>query len=194
MTGVSARPSDKRFCKATVFCARVSLGVVFMVAGLGKIRQPYLFLGEVYGYRLFGAEGSELVALIVPFVELVLALALLGGVLMRSAFLLAASLGMCFVTGQLYVISQGWLARCGCFAPMSSDWIGAASVLRASLVIVIAVIGYFGSKPAFAAPKSDSCSATVLPRVSQAMRSLEAEPTLLARDTYRDYSARWPLM
>ena len=49
-----------------VFVVRLVLGVMFLMSALPKIRQPYDFLGDIYGYGIVGPKLGVLVAMTMP--------------------------------------------------------------------------------------------------------------------------------
>ena len=55
------------------------LGVIFVYASHYKILAPADFAKIVYGYDLFPGELINLIAIIVPFIELIVGLALIAG-------------------------------------------------------------------------------------------------------------------
>lgn len=66
---------------------RVALGVFLLWSSFQGIRRPYDFLGNVYEYELVGPKLGMLVAIIVPWLELMLGACLVGGILVGGALL-----------------------------------------------------------------------------------------------------------
>ena len=50
------------------FIIRLVLGVMFLMSALPKIRQPYDFLGDVYGYEIVGPKLGMLIAMKLPVI------------------------------------------------------------------------------------------------------------------------------
>ena len=63
-------PSNESLLSAFLLMVRLGLGFMFILSSVPKIRQPYAFLGSVYGYELVGAKVGVLVAMVLPWVEL----------------------------------------------------------------------------------------------------------------------------
>jgi putative oxidoreductase len=96
--------------------ARWFLGLTFLYASYHKIIAPAHFAKIVYGYYLFPHVTINLIAIILPFIELSAAVALILGAYPRSAALIV--IGM--LTGFVIVLSinliRGQEFDCGCFS------------------------------------------------------------------------------
>jgi hypothetical protein len=60
------RVGSKRIVRALSVVIRFGLGFMLLWSSLPKIRQPYDFLGSVYGYELVGAKLGIFVAMTIP--------------------------------------------------------------------------------------------------------------------------------
>jgi uncharacterized membrane protein YphA (DoxX/SURF4 family) len=95
--------------------ARWILGFTFIYASLHKIISPADFAKIVYGYDLFPAMFINLIAIVIPFVELVAGLALILGVYPRSAAIIINVLLLAFITALAINLIRGHEFNCGCF-------------------------------------------------------------------------------
>jgi len=100
--------------------SRWILGATFIYASYSKIFSPADFAKIIYGYGLFPAPLINLIAIIVPFLELVAALALLLGVYPRSAALIVNALLVAFIILISINLIRGHEFNCGCFALKNS--------------------------------------------------------------------------
>ena len=100
--------------------ARWILGVTFVYASYNKILAPAVFAKIIYGYDLFPALFINLIAIIVPFLELVAGLALIIGFYPRSAALIVNAMLLVFITALSINLIRGHEFDCGCFAINSS--------------------------------------------------------------------------
>ena len=75
-----------------VVTMRLLLGGLFLCSALPKIRQPYDFLSSVYGYELVGPKLGLLVAVALPWMELLVGICRLGGIFVNGALLASAGL------------------------------------------------------------------------------------------------------
>ncbi|MBI3839337.1 MAG: hypothetical protein HY288_15570 [Planctomycetia bacterium] len=62
-------------------------GYVLATSSLAHLSNPYFFLSSIYDYRLLGIRSGELVAIVLPHVELGIAICVLIGGLAASSLL-----------------------------------------------------------------------------------------------------------
>jgi uncharacterized membrane protein YphA (DoxX/SURF4 family) len=96
--------------------ARWVLGATFIYASYSKILAPAAFAKIIYGYDLFPAALINLLAIILPFVELIAGMALIFGFYPRSAVLIVNVLLLAFIVSLSINIIRGHEFDCGCFA------------------------------------------------------------------------------
>ena len=96
--------------------ARWILGVTFVYASYNKILAPAVFAKIIYGYDLFPAVFINLIAIIVPFLELFTGLALIIGLYPRSASLIVNGMLLTFITALSLNLIRGHEFNCGCFS------------------------------------------------------------------------------
>jgi uncharacterized membrane protein YphA (DoxX/SURF4 family) len=96
------------------------LGLTFVYASYHKILAPADFAKIIYGYDLFPAGMINLIAIIVPFVELFVGLALIGGIYSRAAVMVLNAMLVFFIIILSYNLLRGHEFDCGCFALESS--------------------------------------------------------------------------
>ena len=92
------------------------LGATFLYASYGKIVSPADFAKIIYGYGLFPPLLINMIAIIVPFLELVIGLALILGIYPRSAALVVNGLLIAFIIILSINLIRGHEFNCGCFA------------------------------------------------------------------------------
>ncbi len=117
--------------------ARWILGLTFIYASFHKILSPTDFAKIVYGYALFPHVLINLIAIIIPFLELVAGLALILGFYPRSAAITINILLLAFMAALTINIIRGHEFDCGCF---SADQNGNSS---SSKMTVLRDIFYF---------------------------------------------------
>ncbi len=94
--------------------ARIALGLVFLLYGLDKITNPDDFARAIANYRLLPESLVNLVAVTLPWVELICGLLLLAGQWVRSAALVSAFLLCVFVVAVSITLFRGLDINCGC--------------------------------------------------------------------------------
>jgi uncharacterized membrane protein YphA (DoxX/SURF4 family) len=119
--------------------ARVILGCIFIVASLDKIIHPELFARTVYNYQLLPEVAVNVVALWIPWLEMVAGLCLLLGFWVRGSVLLLTGLLLVFLGALGFNLARGLDVACGCFSTTSKNSVTALTLLRDSLFFVVAV-------------------------------------------------------
>jgi putative oxidoreductase len=94
---------------------RLLLGGFFVFASLDKIASPAAFARIVYQWQVIGPVPSNLVAVTLPWIELVAGLLLIAGVWRRESALVIALLLVVFLVAAGSVMARGIdVANCGC--------------------------------------------------------------------------------
>ena len=110
-----------------LLAARLLLGAVFIYASFDKILHPEAFARAVYNYLILPGDLVNLAALTLPWVELVIGLALVANRWMPGATLIATLLFIVFIAALTYNQVRGLNVHCGCFTTDSAA--GAANWL-----------------------------------------------------------------
>jgi uncharacterized membrane protein YphA (DoxX/SURF4 family) len=95
--------------------ARFGLAAVWLVSGLLKATDPDQTYVAVRAYDVLPDAGVEVVAALLPWVELALGVLLLAGVGTRLVAALSAGLLVVFVAGVTQAWARGLAIDCGCF-------------------------------------------------------------------------------
>ncbi len=95
--------------------ARFGLAAVWLVSGLLKATDPDQTYVAVRSYDVLPDAGVEVVAALLPWVELALGVLLLAGVGTRLVAALSAVLLVVFVAGVTQAWARGLSIDCGCF-------------------------------------------------------------------------------
>jgi len=119
--------------------ARIVLGCVFIYASLDKIRHPELFAEAVYNYQLSPEVAVNLVALWLPWLELLSGALLVLGVWVRGSSLILSALMLVFLAALGINLARGLDVHCGCFTTQGSDPLTIFTLFRDSLFLVLAL-------------------------------------------------------
>jgi len=92
------------------------LGILFVLASYHKIASPAHFAKIIYGYYLFPDFSINIIAIILPFLELFTGLALIFGVYPRSAALMINVMVLSFIMALSINLIRGQQFDCGCFS------------------------------------------------------------------------------
>jgi uncharacterized membrane protein YphA (DoxX/SURF4 family) len=101
---------------------RVLLGGFFVIASLDKIASPAAFARIVYQWQVIGPVPSNLVAVTLPWIELVAGLLLIAGVWKREAALVIALMLVVFLVAAGSVMARGIdVQNCGCVSVAKTE-------------------------------------------------------------------------
>jgi uncharacterized membrane protein YphA (DoxX/SURF4 family) len=129
---------------ATVRACQVILGIVFAWAALAKIGDPRAFAADVHNFRLVPVALENLVAVTLPWVELVAAMALVLGVRARSGAVVSLLLMALFTVAVAAAVARGLDVECGCFGTADGSAVGARKLLENVALLVLAAIASLG--------------------------------------------------
>jgi putative oxidoreductase len=94
---------------------QLALGALFVIAAIPKIADPPSFAHMIYNYRIVPASLVNLMALTMPWVELLAGLALILGVWKRAALGLIGAMLVVFIIAIGINLARGNAIDCGCF-------------------------------------------------------------------------------
>ena len=128
-----------------LWLARIAVAAVFLGACLAKIRDPELFALAVNRYRILPGEFVNLVAIVLPWIELTSGLAVLAAParLRAAGALIIAGMLTVFTIAISLNLLRGIEASCGCFstradAAVSDGW----NLVRNGALIWLALVAF----------------------------------------------------
>ena len=99
----------------TLFAARFTVGIVFIIASIDKIYSPDAFAASIHSYLLLPDWLVNITALVIPWLELLCGMSLVVGCKLRAgSFLSAVMLGV-FTLAIVSALMRGLTIDCGCF-------------------------------------------------------------------------------
>ena len=130
-----------RFVAGFAVLVRLGLGCMFIYSALPKIRQPYDFLHDVYNYEIVGPKLGLLVAMTLPWLELLAGICLLGGIFVGGALLVSAGMAVMFSFVISWALYQGLDISCGCFGS-GAEKITYVTLIRAIGIFLASLLAY----------------------------------------------------
>ncbi len=109
---------------ATTMIMRLVLGAVFVFAGALKIFDPQLFAHEIDQYSIVPHASINLLALVLPWLELNCGILLVMGVWVRPAAGWVAIMSGSFLSAVMSVLVRGLKIKCGCFGTVGASFVG----------------------------------------------------------------------
>ena len=105
--------------KFTPFLLRIILGGIFIYAAVGKILYPAEFSEAIANYQMVPVMFNNLIAITLPWVELIAGLLLLIGFKTQSGNLIIFLCLCIFSFGAVQALIRGLDINCGCFTEAS---------------------------------------------------------------------------
>jgi len=96
---------------------QLALGIFFVAAALPKIVDPPSFAHMVYNYRIVPGTFINLMAIVMPWIELLCGVALVVGIWREAARTIIAAMLLIFITAIAINLGRGNAIDCGCFDP-----------------------------------------------------------------------------
>lgn len=95
--------------------ARLVVAAVFAIAALPKIQDPIAFAASIYGYQVIDGALVSWTAIILPWLELTIAIGLLVPAIRRASGACIALLLVLFIGLHASAWQRGLDISCGCF-------------------------------------------------------------------------------
>lgn len=129
-----------------LLAARLIMVCIFFVSSIGKISSFRTFANEILDYQLVSGKLAQLVAYVLPYIELAIGLFLLAGFLLTPTSMFAMFLLLIFTSAITINLIRGRRFSCHCFGSSSRAMIGPATLIR-NLILVALAFWIFLSVP-----------------------------------------------
>jgi putative oxidoreductase len=110
------------------FILRLALGGIFVYAGAGKIIDPAGFATDIGNYRLLPHDWIHLMAITLPWIEVVAGLLLILGVWKRASALLITLMLVAFIAAIGQAVARNLNIECGCFGTVGGRQVGLIAI------------------------------------------------------------------
>ncbi len=128
------------------FVSRLIIGGIFIYASFYKIVEPGTFARSIWYYHMVPGSLINLMALILPWLELVTGLALVLGVYYRGSVLLTGVMTVIFIVALSTAIAKGIDIDCGCFKASKSASGSAWSSLIFDIGMIVLILQLWFSR------------------------------------------------
>lgn len=119
---------------------RFIIGLTFIFAAYYKIVEPSDFAKSIWYYHMLPGKLINLMALIMPWVELLCGLGLIFGVYYRGSVLLINIMMVMFIIALSYAVINGISIDCGCFKASKAGTDSAKATLWRDLGMMILTV------------------------------------------------------
>jgi len=124
--------------KVASLLLRLVLGGAFIVAGTLKFLQPATFAADIGNYRLLPHEAINLLAITLPWIEVVAGVLLVLGFWRRASAAVIAVLLIIFLTAIGQALARGLDVRCGCFGTVEARKVSALALGQDAALLAMA--------------------------------------------------------
>lgn len=118
------------------------VAAAFLRSSLDHLTNSYYFLGSVFSYGLVGPQVGTAIAVVLPLLQLLLGLCLLGRICAGGALLTCTALLLLFLSVQVAALVRGLEIPCGCFGAASDVPIGLKSLSLTGLLLAVAFVSW----------------------------------------------------
>lgn len=109
---------------------RMMLSVVFIYASIDKIIHPQAFAQAVFNYQVLPDALINILAIVLPWTELILGLCLFFNIWMYGASVLTAVLMLIFMSTLTFNFFRGLDISCGCFSSSAGEKLSFLTLIR----------------------------------------------------------------
>lgn len=141
---------ESRYNSYLSLILRVYIGVIFIYASLHKIIHPDMFAVDIATYDILPLSLVNIMAIILPYTELVSGILIIIGPFQKEAALMIAGMMIMFLCALIIALYKGINISCGCFASQSveEDPISYKTVVRDSIWLLISLyVLFFDRRP-----------------------------------------------
>lgn len=125
----------------TIRVSQIAIGVLMAWAGMAKIGDLRGFAEQLHNFRMMPVPIENLIAISLPWIELVAALALIFGVRARAGALLAGAMLGTFTVAVLVAMLRGLDIECGCFGTHDATRVGWLKIGQNLTMLALAWVG-----------------------------------------------------
>ncbi len=114
---------------------RVFLGGFYLVAGALKVSDPGKFAEAIENFRILPHPLINLVAIVLPWVEIAAGLFLVLGIWLRASAWLINLMTLVFIAGISSAVARGLNIECGCFGTVGGRRVGLRAIVEDLLLL-----------------------------------------------------------
>jgi putative oxidoreductase len=122
--------------------ARLIVGIVFLFFAIGKITDPENFAKSIANYGIMPDFTINLMALTLPWVELICGVFLIAGIRLKSSSLISGGLLIIFIAAVIVAMVKGLNIDCGCSTEAAIK-IGWPKILENTGLLIASIYLFF---------------------------------------------------
>lgn len=126
------------------FFIRILLGAIFVYASLDKIAHSEVFAINIRNYQMIPPSFTNLLAVILPWLELYCGLALIIGFYLRGSAVITAGMLIIFIIALASATVRGFDIDCGCYKTFEAvNTVGIRRIIEDIVMLLMAVQVFF---------------------------------------------------
>jgi uncharacterized membrane protein YphA (DoxX/SURF4 family) len=122
---------------------RIIVGFIFILTGISKIVDPALFAREISNYDMMYLPLINLMAITLPWVELVVGILFILGVRVKANIILLAAMLLMFNFAVAVAWARGLDINCGCYSSVAEQTVGFAKLAENFAMFAALAFMYF---------------------------------------------------
>jgi uncharacterized membrane protein YphA (DoxX/SURF4 family) len=120
-----------------IFVSRIVIGVILIYAGVNKLSNPNEFASAIDNYHLLPFGSENLVAIIMPWIEILAGIGLILGIYVNGSALIALVMFGIFIIAIASALVRGYNIECGC-GIKAGDMVGIDKILENTVYFALA--------------------------------------------------------
>ncbi|MGA2296529.1 MAG: MauE/DoxX family redox-associated membrane protein [FCB group bacterium] len=122
---------------------RILLGLIFVIAAVSKISDPASFAMDITNYGILPDFLINLMAITLPWIELICGIFLLSGILLKSSSAVSLGLYIIFICAVGIALIKGLNINCGCHAKFTTENVSLRKLLENTGLLALSFYLYF---------------------------------------------------
>jgi len=119
---------------------RIYLALYFILSGLAKINNLEIFAYSIENYKLFPIEIINILAITIPWIEIISGALLLLGIFIKENALIIASLLLVFTFAVISAVLRNLDIDCGCQGTLDGQKVGMLKIIENISLFIVAIL------------------------------------------------------
>jgi putative oxidoreductase len=119
---------------------RIVIGTIFLIAASSKIADPAIFAKELANYKMFPELMINIIAVTLPWIELICSIFIISGIRMKSVSLILGILIIAFNISVLTAMIKGLNINCGCHTKIMAEQVGWKKIFENFGLLLLAFV------------------------------------------------------
>lgn len=132
--------SKQKTINYIIAITRLYLAVYFILSGLGKINNLEYFANSIENYRLFPLVLINILAITIPWIELISGSLLLLGVFVKENSIIIATLLFLFTIAVFSAVIRNLNIDCGCHGTVDGQKVGLLKIIENVFLFILALV------------------------------------------------------